>query len=1357
MLILLAAYVSLGRQFMPAVAGYGGFLEQLIRDNFDVPVSIRSLDGGLQGFNPVLDINGLDIGVQNQQRALFFEQATVVVDVPASIWQRRWVLADFTIKQLEIDIEETEAGRWQLQGVGMPNASAGTDPVSLDDIYNIFGRFSDINLTNMAIKLHLMNGEIASFSNGLASIQNRDNAHYIHINFNSEDAREQLAFSLELSGQQLADIDGMVHFTLPNDDYSTLIKDRAIGTAQLTRFSGGGDFWLTLNDGSFSRFVSDLRIDELGFTVPDSAPTLLHDLSGRAALSRSEADDSWRLSVADFTVQWGEEVWESFNATANFTQEQSADVYADNVNVSFLAALGSESGIVGGAPGEQLKAFNPQGSLDNLSLHWRREGDARNDINFRTNLRGLQVDAVAGSPAMLGVNGYAEISYDLLNQQISGHAEVESDDFSINIPNVFVDYWDYSYVNASLDLQADLLEGQEIRLASNTIVLESDAVDARGEFSLLLRDRPGQQRESEISLLVGGLRIDGAQKHLYLPSSPQISSSLKNTMDWLNGAIIDGDVYHSGVIYRGSTLKGAAAAAKTFQSFYFVDRGQVNFSDEWPDLEQLSALVVTSDNDVDVEVLKGRSLGLDMQSALGVIRRDESGANWINISGAATGTTAQGLNYVQNAPLGAGLKNSLATWQAQGNFDARVAVDIPLQAGTGNTDVRLELSLDNNSLFMADYQLQANKLSGPVVFDTRTGIEATSLQAELFGASVALELGSQLGPALAGENPAMTAITVDANGRTNPAELAKWPLQSEFVNTLLSAMEGEFAYSASLLLPQSIAAISSESEAASDSPQTLLGGSELRINTDLLGTQLAFPEPFAKTAQRSMPLELSVTFSGQEQQVRGMLGDDLSFDIGLSGGEVSDGVVFLGDSATSLQDLSFNETPGLAILGGMEKLVFEEWLAAISLFSTGNAGSGGMSQQIGFVDLTVDVLEMYEQEFPAVNLRIEGDSGSESWLMGIRSDTLQGDVAIPFDLTRAIALDLDYLHIAPEPEEIPIEETSTEQAQELVTAELPRNESTEPEEPRVDVLADIDPRAMPAMDISVGEFTIGSNDYGRWKFQYRPTDFGASVEELEFEFRGLTAETEETEEGEVLQPGFRWYFDGLQHRSEFVGQLRAGDIADVLTANGFAPSLESDRARFLASVDWPGSPAFFAASGLSGELIIDIDDGRFLQDSGSPGALRLISILNFDALMRRLRFSGDLLRRGLSYDDINGIVKLEDGVVAIQDQLVIGGPSSVYQISGLVDLGAETIDGEMLVTLPLTDNIPWIGLLTANLPLAVGAFLVDQIFGEQFDSLTSAVYTLEGPWDTLEPEFKQAFGSPQSAAEATTAAPVNPQ
>ena len=56
----------------------------------------------------------------------------------------------------------------------------------------------------------------------------------------------------------------------------------------------------------------------------------------------------------------------------------------------------------------------------------------------------------------------------------------------------------------------------------------------------------------------------------------------------------------------------------------------------------------------------------------------------------------------------------------------------------------------------------------------------------------------------------------------------------------------------------------------------------------------------------------------------------------------------------------------------------------------------------------------------------------------------------------------------------------------------------------------------------------------------------------------------------------------------------------------------------------------------------------------------------------------------------------------------------------------------MTVTLPVSNNLR-LGLLGANIPLAVGAYLLTR-FGSQVDSLSSAIYTLSGPLEGLEPQ-----------------------
>jgi len=533
-------------------------------------------------------------------------------------------------------------------------------------------------------------------------------------------------------------------------------------------------------------------------------------------------------------------------------------------------------------------------------------------------------------------------------------------------------------------------------------------------------------------------------------------------------------------------------------------------------------------------------------------------------------------------------------------------------------------------------------------------------------------------------------------------------------------MEGKFAYDASLNIQQIATGSVSNT---------------LSIDSDLLGSSMSLPYPFSKTVDSEMPLHLNIAFAEVQQQISGTLGQQLSFELDLEQGSIRGGLVYLGDTTAELENLRANEAEGLLILGSLDRFNLEQWIGFLAELNQNQAGdtSSSLAEGIEFVDVELDILELYDQQLYAVDMRIESNLSQQYWEIDLSSEALRGQIKLPFNSDDFLELDLDYLRL------------SGDEGDRIGPPQLKNLEAMEEAE-LVDALAQIDPRQLPKMKFTTDEFRIGDRPYGNWQFTLNPTANGAEFSDLVFDFRGLRMGFVEPE-GEQPIPHFTWLFDGIEHRSTLRGMLYADNMADVLTANGYAASLESNDARFRVDVNWPGSPAFFSADNLSGEIDLKIKDGRFLQGAGAAGALKLISILNFDAIMRRLRFSDDLLRSGLAYDEIVGELLLDDGLVHIDDRLVISGPSSLYQIIGDIDLEQETISGQMFLTLPVSENIPWIGLLTANIPLAVGAYLFDRIFGDQVNSLTSAVYTLEGPWDGLEPEFSQAFGSPDDAQE----------
>ena len=60
---------------------------------------------------------GASASIQNENNsALVFDNATIVLDVLRTILERRWILDDFAVETLEIVVEQSTDGRWRLAG-----------------------------------------------------------------------------------------------------------------------------------------------------------------------------------------------------------------------------------------------------------------------------------------------------------------------------------------------------------------------------------------------------------------------------------------------------------------------------------------------------------------------------------------------------------------------------------------------------------------------------------------------------------------------------------------------------------------------------------------------------------------------------------------------------------------------------------------------------------------------------------------------------------------------------------------------------------------------------------------------------------------------------------------------------------------------------------------------------------------------------------------------------------------------------------------------------------------------------------------------------------------------------------------
>ncbi|MEK9647684.1 MAG: AsmA-like C-terminal region-containing protein, partial [Gammaproteobacteria bacterium] len=461
----------------------------------------------------------------------------------------------------------------------------------------------------------------------------------------------------------------------------------------------------------------------------------------------------------------------------------------------------------------------------------------------------------------------------------------------------------------------------------------------------------------------------------------------------------------------------------------------------------------------------------------------------------------------------------------------------------------------------------------------------------------------------------------------------------------------------------------------------------------------------------------------------------------VSNAEFQGGNVILGPDAGLMQfGESIIERPGLSLSGSINHFDYQEWeQTAVKFTEMSGAKSSDikLADFLSYADVRVGSLVVVEQELENIQTILSRTSVEEdgaevtkdSWLVQLENEMISGDFIFPDAETTPWRVSLDYLRFPQDEEEL---------------------EGEEAKEEDIDILENVIPGELPDLVFSTEEFFIGDKNLGAWEFNLRSNGDAASISDL----RMTTPDAKITDNSEEAGANLNWRYSNGMHTSSFTGLFSAGDLAKVLPAWGYDANVESQNAAFTSNLQWSGSPAAFDLDKVIGNVRVAIRNGRFVDvDSGSS---RLFGAFSLDSLVRRLQLDfSDLYERGLAYDNIDGRLDFNDGIVRSNGEFVIAGPSSRITIDGELDLVNETIDANMLVNIPFSQNVSVLAGILGAWPIAVSTYIASRIFRNQMDEFTTVVYRLEGPWDNpvsgFEPseEILEADSSPETDAETT--------
>lgn len=477
---------------------------------------------------------------------------------------------------------------------------------------------------------------------------------------------------------------------------------------------------------------------------------------------------------------------------------------------------------------------------------------------------------------------------------------------------------------------------------------------------------------------------------------------------------------------------------------------------------------------------------------------------------------------------------------------------------------------------------------------------------------------------------------------------------------------------------------------------------QLVLESDLQGVAISAPPPLGKSAEQRSWFQLVLNPTDQGTLLRYNLANQLRGVTRL--GEQSSSDILLGGERPEL-----TQQPGIRLSGRLADVSLEQWQALLPQSSSDN-----LLTNLPALDIDLHIGQLSWQDYRLGTWRLNLNRTRQGQLRAVIDSALaRGTLTQQAD--QPYQLDLAYLRL-PGNLQVP---AIQERAHNLA----PATPAFSPNSGGV--------TNWPPIRLGIAALYWQDQALGSWSAHINQREGGLILEQL----RGKLADFSLSG-----QAGWR-----LQQQpvSFFQANLHGGDFGALLQQLGYSRVLEANESQFNIDLNWPGYPWQYQAGQLSGEFFMLLKKGRLIETGQGSNILRLFGILNLNTLARRLRLNfSDLVEKGVAFDRLQADYRLSNGVARTQTPLNLQGPSVDLNLTGMLDLGQQTLDSQLDVILPVTDNLPIAAVLLGAPQVAGAVFLIDKLVGDKLQKVSTLRYHLSGPWDDPAVQVEQPATDP---------------
>lgn len=1251
LLICAAVLVALAHQVLPVLERHPEDVAKWLEQRIGQPVSISGVSARWSRRGPLLDLKDLHIGGDGDGvNGLNIGSARVRVNVYTG-WLPGEPLLSLRVEGLRLELARTLEGHWRARGF---YGGAGLD---IEDALTQLERVGEVELFDGAL---IIEDRYADFDVRLdridARLRTTGGTFRFALRVHAEDSPPlRLTGALDTRLQE-----GRLHLGARALDLPSWLQGSRLVGLGLDSGRADLDLWMRVRDGRIAEVDSiaalqALRIRPAGADV-DAPAAELQSLQLQAWLQRE--GEGWRFSLPQFELQ--SEAARSRSGLDLRWQDGRLALRLDALEFAAFTELLPALTQVDPELMAWLHAAHPRGRLEALEFGM----DSTGGIDLSARLSELGLDSVGSRPGFSGLSGQVSGRGGLLGIELDAPAFVFDAPESLREPVP-------AALSGSLSLWRE--EGRP-RIELSPLRIQGSDFGATIEGSAWW-DGEGRRPSLDVRAVVDPGPISASHRFWVRNRMPP------KTVEWLERALVDGQLVKGVALFRGDLDDWPFERHQgVFDARAEVRDVVMDYLPDWPIGTRVEGWARFFNDGLEGEV-SGRALGVPVRRAAGGIADFSEPVLVLDLEGGAEGGRL--LALLRQTPVWQRFGTHMKGLSVGGRGEARVHISAPLKQELGELELEGQVDLADADLVDSQWGLRFSGATGRLRF-SREGFSADALGVSFDGQPASLSLA-------AGSFCAEPAHQFEASlvGSFSPDSLLALRPELHWLEPYLA---GRSSWSLDFQVPavsQAESAVNADSAAgpAAARPQ-------LRVRSNLAGTELQLPAPLRKASGDSLPLDLKIDLPMAGGRIDVRLGRLLRLQA-VPGENADD---FRGVASFGAEPPFDLPERGLAVRGATSVLDGPAWVALAM-------GGGGTGVSIESIDLIAGQLRLGERGLPDQRLQFRTDERGSRQLL-LEGEAAQGRIDWPLDATQPVVARFERLHWPPGPDEVP---------------------GTPPR--RVD---EPDPTALPPIDLQVEDASFGKMQLGRLALLTRRGPDGQLVEVLQTRSPDLSID---------IRGDWSRTLQGSESR--FTLGFSGDDLGRMLAALGVAPLVHGGKTRADMDLRWQGGPANFAFAAADGQLRLAVGKGRVPELE--PGAGRFLGLLSLAEIPRRLALDfSDFFRSGLAFNSIEGSFQLAGGDARTED-LRIDGPAAEIKLRGRTGLAARDYALQVEV-LPRTGSVlPALGAITAGPAGAAVGAVAQAVLQQPMKQMNRTLYSVEGGWD--EPKIEVIDRGPERGAK----------